>query len=513
MIRRGLVWIGALPTVVAVGVAVYHGLYGSKKLAALAAALGATSVLICLLLRHQRTLVYGLCGLLTFVAAAVPFSETLVEQAWRRLRGSASSDLPLAPQVMSVTWSTKFAVDPPSAPLDSSDWPCWRGPHNDGIAAEATPPVDWSEHTNVVWRSDVPGRGYASPCVVGDRIILATADEAVFAQGLICYEASKGRLLWASRLHTGSPVEIHSKNSHASATPCSDGRSIYAVFLAEQDGRRGIWASAVDLAGNIRWQTYVGPFRNVEGYAPSPLCSEGLLYVAADGLDASYLAALDCISGDIRWKVDRDVGASYAGPVVADVAGRRQLLLTGNGKLISYDPMSGRKIWECGSLPQYCAGTPVWDDQVVYATGGSPDKALIAVRADGSGDVTETHLVWRMTSNVPYVPSLLLVGDILYLASDQGVLASVATKDGKTMRRTRLSGNVSASPSLADGRIYVLNEEGTAFVVAADASLKQLAENGLTPGGMATPAFAGDRVYLRTHHELFCITAPARDRN
>src|SRR5262249_17758777 len=159
----------------------------------------------------------------------------------------------------------------------------------------------------------------------------------------------------------------------------------------------------------------------------------------------------------------------------------------------------------CGSLPDTCAGTPLWDDKHVYVTGGFPEKVILAIRADGSGDVTDTHVVWRTTTNAPYVPTPLLLGDKMYVPTDNGVFASPSTADGKTLWRTRLSGDVSASPIWAGGRIYARTEDGTVVVLSPDNSDKPLAENKLATGGMSTPAFSGDRIYLRTDEHLYCL--------
>lgn len=484
--------------------AIRYALFGPKLLAVPAGIIIAASILSIPLARHRHRLFY-LCVILLLVATlAVPYSEPLIRNIIALVGGHEEKlepPIPIVTQAGSVSWNSAFSDGAVPVASEAGEWPGWRGFSTAGVAADSRPPDTWSETTNVVWRTAVPGRGYASPCVVADRIVLATADEDQFAQGLLCYHADDGRLLWAARLHSGTPIPIHLKNSHSSSTPCSDGRLVYAVFLADQD-RHGIWASAVDLNGRTQWQTFVGKFHNLEGYAPSPVCRDGLLYVVADGLDESYLAALDCVTGELRWKVARDVGASYGGPVIAEVAGRKQLLVAGNGKLVSYDPVSGREVWRCGSLPQYCAGTPTWDKEFVYASGGAPEKVLIAVRADGTGDVTETHVRWRAMNNASYVPSPLLIDDDIFLATDSGVFVCVSTTTGRVKWKIRLAGSFSSSPSWADGRIYVANEEGAMFVLSPRRR-ELLATNMLTPGGMATPAFIGPRIYLRTHHFLY----------
>lgn len=226
-----------------------------------------------------------------------------------------------------------------------TDWPCWRGPAGTGIAVPDSAsgwkvPTQWSPTQNMVWKSPLEGRGHASPVVVGKRVYIATADEQ--SQGLLCFDAEQGKLLWKRKVLEGREINIHPKNSHASPTPVANERLVCVSFLADYEGKKGIWVTALDHAGRIQWQRFAGEFTNVEGYGASPAVYEGVLFVTAEGLQGGFVTALDIDTGAVRWQTPRDVGASYASPIVGDTSGRMQLILAGCTRVSSYDPTSGR---------------------------------------------------------------------------------------------------------------------------------------------------------------------------
>jgi outer membrane protein assembly factor BamB len=396
-----------------------------------------------------------------------------------------------------------------------NDWPWWRGSTRDGAApASALPPTSWSVSENIAWKAEIPGVGHASPCIWGNRVFLATADEAAQTQSLVCVALETGRPLWNIELHRGELCEKHKKNSHASATPACDGTHIYTAFA----NHGAIWMSAIDLEGHIVWQREVGPYASRWGFGSSPLLYGDCVFVNGDNkgdhLDrlaggASFLAALDRRSGNIVWRVKRPYGDSYGTPVIAKLAGRDQLLLSGKHTVISYDPANGRPFWTSKWEADRTASTLAFGDDRVFATVRIPGANLICLKADGAGDVSESHLAWSDTRAASDIPSPLFHEGRLYLSGDNGVMSCLAVDTGKSLWKKRLGGDFSASPIIANACVYVTNEVGTTFVLKAGDSFEQIAENALDEPILATPSVSGHRLLIRTAQHLYCIAEGA----
>lgn len=420
-----------------------------------------------------------------------------------------------------------IATDPTSgaSPLlamlpqtDENDWPWWRGPGLDNRAVEQDVPLTWSdvqqkedgetegEAENIVWKSAISGRGLSSPSLWGEQIFLTTADEEQGTVHLLCYDRISGNLRWDRMLHEGGLLTTHTKNSQASQTPACDGSMVYVPHVVKHDGQSGVWVSAVDLAGEIVWQTKAGDFTSLHGYGASPVLYGSLVIVAGDNGKSGFLAAIERSSGKVRWRVDRKKDYSFATPTVAHVAGRDQLLLHGTLMVVSYDPQTGEEMWRCNGLSVSAANTMVADNERVYASGGWPEKVLLAIRADGSGDVTETHVEWKTDrTKICYVPSMLLHDGLLYGINDDGIGHCYEAATGDVVWKERVPGNFSASPTLVGDRLYIPNEAGKMYVLKAGREFEILAENDLGDGGFATPVIVGGRIYLRTDHHLYCI--------
>ena len=382
------------------------------------------------------------------------------------------------------------------------DWPWWRGTERDNKALGDPPPVKWAENENIIWKAEVQGRGYASPIVCSDRIFVPTADELEQIQSLLCFSRETGERLWNTEFHRGGFVHKNIKNSHASSTAACDGGRVFVPFVVQG----GLWLTATDLDGNILWQKLVAPFDSEHGYASSPAIYKSLVIVASDNLGPSYLTALDRRSGETVWQVPRGSGGSYATPVIAMLAGRPQLLLSGQNSVTSYDPENGEVLWFCSGMASSTIGTIAWSKNSVFATAGAATTAggTMSIGADGRDDVTNTHITW--TSNATAnVPSPLVVEDRLVVVQDIGLVTCLSTETGKELWKERLGGNISASPVLAGDLVYLPNEEGTVFVFKAGKQFESVAENHLGDGGFATPVICGGRIYLRTEHHLYCI--------
>jgi outer membrane protein assembly factor BamB len=388
------------------------------------------------------------------------------------------------------------------------DWASWRGPNHNGIADPAQqPPVTWSERQNVVWKTAVPGRGHSSPTVVGDRIYLATADEANQVQGVLAFDRQTGDQVWIKKLSSGGFPETHKKNTHATCTVACDGERLFVTF----HHHRQLTLYALDTAGESLWQEVVGPYhpqRFEYGYAPSPVLYEGSVIVAADVEHGGYLAAYSAEDGQLLWKQERFPLYSFSSPIIAHVAGRDQLLISGCERVCSYDPTSGELLWSVRGTTMATCGTMVWEGDYVFASGGYPQAETICVKADGSGEVA-----WRNRAKC-YEQSMLVSNGHVYAFTDQGVAICWRASDGREMWKKRLGGPVSASPILVGDTIYATNEQGTTFVFKANPQqYKELARNKLGDEGFATMSILDGRIYLRTAAEkggrrqetLYCL--------
>ena len=384
----------------------------------------------------------------------------------------------------------------PAVNAQKGDWPWWRGPTLDGKATGPSPPTSWSEKENVVWSAKVPGRGHATPSVFGNQVFVATADDNAQTMSLLCYERSSGEPLWSTELHSGGFMHTHGKNSHASSTPACDGERVTAVFMVND----GIWVSSVSLDGEILWQKEAGSFKPRHGYGSSPLIHKSLVIVAGDNDRSGFLAALDRESGEIAWRIARANRSSFGTPVVADVAGQTQLLLSGQNEVASYDPETGKEIWTSEGPASTTANTMVWSGDLVFASGGYPQRNVMAIRADGSGEV-----VWQKKYK-GYVPSLLVDDGRLLVVQDDGVARCFAAETGEELWKQRLGGSgFSASPVLVGDHIFVPNEAGTMFVFEWGDTFKSVSENQLASGGFASPVVCGGQLFIRTADKLFCI--------
>ncbi|MDH3717854.1 MAG: PQQ-binding-like beta-propeller repeat protein [Planctomycetota bacterium] len=384
-----------------------------------------------------------------------------------------------------------------------SDWPWWRGADRNGhaLAGLAFEPTKISDHLR--WRSPVPGRGHASPVVWGNKIFVATADEAQQTQALFCFDRDGGSQLWNTELHRGGFMKKHNKNSHASATPACDGQHVFCVSMIQQ----ALWATAVDMDGKIVWQKRLGDFRPKHGYGSSPVLYKSLVIVAGDNRGPGYLVALDRDSGEVVWRKGRPAGDSYGTPVIAKVAGREQLLLSGREQVASYDPASGRLLWRCEGISSVTANTMAWHEDLVLGSTGYPDNVVMCVRADGSGDVSATHVMWKKNFRM-YVASAVVVDDLFLIVRDDGVALVLEPATGKSVWQKRLGGAFSASPTAAGDTVYVPNEEGRLFLLTASAPFRILGSHDLGEAVFASPVICDGQLFVRGEHHLFCFGPP-----
>jgi outer membrane protein assembly factor BamB len=384
--------------------------------------------------------------------------------------------------------STAETIEP-----SPDDWPCWRGVKGDGIAV-GTAPTHWSATKNVLWKVEIPGQGHASPIVFGDRVFIATADEQQQTMKLLCYGREDGAQQWERQVHEGGFMHAHNKNTHASATPACDGHHVYWVAMVND----AIWVSAVSVEGELVWQAEAGPFVSMHGYGSSPVLYKNLVIVQGDSNGPGWLAALNKETGKIHWRVKRDHGASFATPSIARLRGQDQLLLSGHDKVVGYDPLTGEEIWRADGPASVTANTMAWSETLLFASGGYPQRATWCLTSDKGA------VVWKKNWKC-YVPSMIVQGEQLIVPQDDGIVHCVEAATGKEYWNKRLGGDLTASPVLADGKLYFTTEMGKTIVLKSGKHIEVIAENDLGQRCYATPTICGGRIYLRTFSQLYCI--------
>ena len=380
--------------------------------------------------------------------------------------------------------------DPEPIQFAPNDWPWWRGPHRNGVAAANQDlPLHWSATENVVWSTPVPGRGHGAVTVMGDQLFLATADKALQIQSVICYDRDSGKQQWQTTIHEGGFVKgQNQKASHASSSVACDGRQLFISFL--HDGR--LLTTALDRSGNLVWQTQISDYVMHQGYGASPAPYESLVIVAADNKGGGAIAGLHRATGQIVWTHTRPKTPNYSSPIILNAAGRDQLVMIGCNRVASFDPLTGGALWKIEGATTECVTSTVTDGQHVFSSGGYPTNHLAAIRADGSGEI-----VWQHDLRI-YVPSMIEHEGCLYAVTDAGVAMCLRCDTGQEQWKKRLGGSFSASLVLADDNLFATNEEGQTFIFKADPEKFQLvAENKLGEELFATPTICGGRIYMR----------------
>jgi outer membrane protein assembly factor BamB len=380
----------------------------------------------------------------------------------------------------------------PVAAASGGDWPWWRGPQRDGIAAPGQePPVDLGAPDALRWSADVPGRAHGSACVAGDRVYLASADEATQVQALHGFDRATGKPLWTTVIHRdGMTQKTNRKETWASGTPACDGERIFMSFVHGD----AVFTTALDRDGNPIWQTRISDFVVHQGYGASPAVWEDLVIVAADskGEGGGAVCGLDRTTGAVVWRNARPAKPNYASPVILHAAGKPQLFLTGVDRVTSLDPLTGKTFWEIDGATTECVTSTVTDGVRIFTSGGYPKNHVAAVAADGSGTVA-----WETKDRV-YVPSMLVRDGHLYAVMDSGVAICWDSATGAERWKERLGGTFSSSPAMVGDRIYAANESGEMFVFRARPDrLEILGQHRIADEIFSSPAIADGCIYLR----------------
>jgi outer membrane protein assembly factor BamB len=389
------------------------------------------------------------------------------------------------------------------------DWTEFRGPTGQGHSAVTNLPAHWTTTDNVVWRRELPGKGWSSPILVQKRLYLTTAisseggEKGPQSLRMMCLDAGTGEVVWNMEVFQqagGAPM--HGKNSHASATPVTDGKRLFVHF-----GPHGTACLALK-DGKILWRNDELQYAPVHGNGGSPVLVGGLVVVSCDGGDQQFVAALDQYRGTLRWRTPRSTspvkGFSFGTPLVIEVGGKKQIVSAGSDAVMAYDPKTGREIWKVAYPGGYSVvPRPVYGGGLLYVCTGYDAPMLLAIRPDGAkGDVTETHVAWRVKKAVPHNPSPLLVDEALYIISDKGVLTCLDARTGQERWQQRVGGDFSASPLYADGKIFLQNETGEGIVVKSGRQYEELARNSLGEKSLASYAVGDGALFIRTERHL-----------
>jgi len=405
-----------------------------------------------------------------------------------------------------------------------------------GVVDDANLPVNWSRTENVAWAAEIPGRGWSSPIVVGNLVIVTTVISSVeqeTAQGGLYFGGERppptdshrwvtvgvdwasGAIRWQTDVHSGVPPRgRHLKNSFASETPVSDGERIYAYF-----GNVGVFA--LDLRGNVLWEKRFEPARTRYGWgtAASPVLYDDRLYILNDNDETSFMVVLDAATGDEIWRIDREEGSNWATPYIWENNLRTEIVTSGTDKVRSYD-LEGNLLWELTGMSSITIPTPFSKFGLLYiASGyiGDQRRPVFAVRPGASGDITlgenemnSEHIAWFLPQGGPYNPSPIVYGDYYYTLYDRGLFTSHDARTGEPIygrqRITRGGTGFSASPWAYDGKIFALSEDGDTFVIKAGPKFEILGVNALDEFTMATPAIARNSIVIRTLSKLYRIT-------
>jgi outer membrane protein assembly factor BamB len=378
--------------------------------------------------------------------------------------------------------------------LTDQDWPCWRGPSHDGHARSGQQvPLTWSDTEHVVWVAKVPGRGNGSPTVVGDHVYLASCDEATGSQTVYAFDRGTGRPVWERQVHASGAMRKNARSTGASATVACDGARLFVTFATAG----AVVVSSLSRHGDILWQTKLCDYQIHQGYGASPLVHGDLVLAVADHQGGGAVGGLDRRTGAIVWRRDRPPTPNYPSPIVHRLFGRDQLILIGCNQVASYDPATGRTLWEHKGSTTECVTTTVTDGSRIYSTGGYPRNHVAAIMADGSGTVS-----WENGERI-YVPSMLHHEGHLYALLDAGIAVCWDAATGTERWKRRLGGNFSGSPVLIDGRVYATSEQGETHVFRAiPTAFESLATNKLGDESFASPAICGGRIYLRVARDV-----------
>ena len=392
----------------------------------------------------------------------------------------------------------------------AEDWTRFRGPNGQGISEEKNLPLEWSEDSNIVWKTPISGTGWSSPIVHGDHIFMTSAEDEGASCRVICVNRSSGKIQWNTEVHRQEPGAKRRQNSYATPTPVTDGRQVYAVFY---DGT----VVAVDFSGKPVWKNQEVSFYSLHGLGASPVLADGMVIMAFDGSSRedqatgwkkpwqnAVVLALDTKDGSVRWKGKR--GESRVGHVTPIlVSDGTQLVSAGGDKVQGFDVKTGERIWSIYSQGEGVTPSPVVGDGLLFTSSGFEAPTLRAIKLGGKGNVTESHIAWEQTKGVSALASLLYIKPYVYTITRSNILHCLDAGTGEIVWMQRLTGVHSASPVYADGRIYVLSEDGVTVVLSPGNKYEEIASNQLDGNFLASMAVSRGQFFIRSADHLYCI--------
>jgi outer membrane protein assembly factor BamB len=419
----------------------------------------------------------------------------------------------MRPRRLTLALSLVLAV---VSALHAANWPRFRGPNGAGVADDKDIPVRWTDKDGLLWKVAIPGEGHSSPVVWDDKVFLQSAAPDGKERWLLCLDAGSGKLLWQEKVPASSS-RINPLNTLASSTPATEGERVYVVFW---DGKE-IELFAYDFKGKLQWKRDLGGFKSQHGAGTSPIVYNGVVYLNNDQDGSAAVLALDAKTGRDLWKAERKAFRTcYSVPFVHEKKDGAELIVASTAGITSYNPASGdvnwNFVWKFTGMALRTVSSPISGNGLVFATSGdgSGARATIAVKVGGKGDVTATNLAWerRDEFNLPYVPCLLAYGDYVFSVTDldrgkrkRGMAACYQAKTGEEVWSEELGASFTASPILIDGKIYAVNDKGEVYVFEAGSKYKLLAKNPIGEPVSASPAVADGRLFIRGKEHLFCI--------
>ena len=386
---------------------------------------------------------------------------------------------------------------------NAQNWPCWRGPNGDGTSIETSIPLRWDSVTNVEWKIPVPGTGYSSPVIWKDKLFLTTALNETQEKVLLCYDIKNGDLLWQKTVLKTRFENKHDNNSYASGTPATDGTLVYVSFLDVND----VVVAAYDFSGKQIWLQRPGTFFSPHGYSCSPALYDDKVIINGDSQGDSFVAALSKTDGHIIWKIPHDRPAhSFSTPIFRNTAGKMQMIFCGNKEIASYNPDDGSKYWFVSGPSEDFCSSPVYSEKsgLVLVSSAWPVRILVAIKPDGHGDVTKSKVVWQTRKGAFYVPSPVCTDDYLFTTMTTGQVHCIEAATGNIVW-VKDMGIQYSSPVLANGLVYMPNDEGIITIIKPGPKFEYIAKNSIGEKMFASPAISNGKIYLRSFKHLFCI--------
>lgn len=386
----------------------------------------------------------------------------------------------------------------------AENWPAWRGPRGDGTSLETKVPTKWSASENIAWKVAVPGEGHSSPIIWEDRLFLTTALKDTQERVLLALNRKTGAALWQQTV-LRAPLEAkNNENSYASATPVTDGQTVYVTFLDEQD----VVAAAYDFTGKQVWTARPGQFKSIWGFSHTPALFEDKVIISCYSKGENFVVALSKKDGKTIWKTPcQNPTQSYSAAYVRNMAGRPQAIALGNKGLTSFDPQTGKVLWTVTGLADDSVITPVYHEKanLLLTCTSWPDRVLRAIKPDGEGNVTSTKVAWKSEDGAPYVPSPVAAGDWFFTSAFKGKEGYCLEAATGAVQWKEPMGLHHASPVVANGLVYFLNDDGVSHVVRASSRYELVARNELGEKTYASPVISQGQIFLRGFKNLYCV--------